>query len=123
MPPGRYPSSGATISDGGRYLAFQLARPGPDPRFEMGHPGGPSDIAVLDLGSGHLTVVPGVELAPKSSAGLAFSAGGEWLVITLNEGSRTRLLVWRPGLDRARESPASLPGKVLYNVPVLVTSG
>ena len=119
MPPGRLITSNAVLSPDARYLAFQLSRPDPDPRYSAGHPIGPSDLVVLDLILGNLQVVPGVEIAPKSSAGLTFSHNGRWLVITLNEGSSTRLLVWRHGLAMPLESPARLPGKLLYSVPVL----
>jgi hypothetical protein len=54
---------------------------------------------------------------------VAFSRDGRWLVIALNEGRSTRLVLWRRGLNRAYESPARLPGAVLYNVPVLDVTG
>lgn len=119
LPAGRALTSEVVLGANGRYAAFQLSRPDPDPRYRTGHPGGPSDLAVQDLRTGTLSVVPGVELAPKAVAGLAFSRDGRWLLIALNEGRRARLLVWRPGLDRPMESPARLPGRILYNVPVL----
>lgn len=122
LPAGRALTSEVVLSANGRYAAFQLSRPDPDPRYDPGHPGGPSDLAVQDLRTGTLSVVPGVELAPKAAAGLAFSRDGRWLLIALNEGRRARLLVWRPGLDRPMESPARLPGRILYNVPVLDVS-
>jgi len=123
LPAGRALASEVVLSANGQYAAFQLSRPDPDPRYDPGHPGGPSDLAVQDLRTGTLSLVPGVELAPKSTAGLAFSRDGRWLVIALNEGRRARLLVWRPGLDRPMESPARLSGGILYNVPVLDVTG
>ena len=119
MPAGRMLTSAAVLSPDARYLAFQLSRPEPDPRYNAGHPFGSSDLAVLDLILGKLQLVPGVEIAPKTMAGLTFSHNDRWLVITLNEGRSTRLLLWRPGLDRPLESRARLPGKVLYSAPVL----
>ena len=107
VPAGRAVTSRLVLDDSGRYAAFQLARPDPDPRYDPGHPGGPSDLAVLDLGTGRLSVVPGVELAPKASAGLALSRDGRWLLIGLNEGRRARLLVWRPGMGRPMLSPVA----------------
>jgi hypothetical protein len=104
-------------------LAFQLSRAGPDSRFAAYHPFGPSDIVVLDLSTGRLSVVPGVELAPKTQAGLAFDPASRWLVVALDEGRRAGLLLWRPGLAQALRSPTRLPGSVLYGVPVLVWSG
>ncbi len=119
LPPARAIASTVVVSVDGRYAAFQLSRPDPDPRYAPGHPGGPSDLAVQDLRTGTLSLIPGVELAPKAAAGLGFSRDSRWLIIALNEGRRARLLVWRPGLTQAMESPARLPGGVLYSVPVL----
>lgn len=119
LPRGRSPASAAVLSPDGRLAAFQLARAEPDPRYDLGHPGGPADLAVIDLRTGRLTVLPGVELAAKSFAGLAFSRDSRWLLIALNEGSRARLLVWRRGFDRPQRSPAALPGKIVNGVPVL----
>lgn len=110
LPRGRQPAGGGALSPDGAMLAFQLSRTEPDRRYRSDHPGPPSDIAVLDLRSGALTVLPGIELASKSSAGLVFSRDGRWLVIALPAGPRARLLVWRPGWDRPREAPASPPG-------------
>jgi hypothetical protein len=120
---GRSPSSDATVARDGRSVAFLTARSRPDPRLRLDHPGGPSDVVVLDAVTGATAVVPGLELAPKSFVGLAFSPDGRWLVVGLNDGSRTRLLVWRRGWDRPRESAARLPGRVQYGAPVLVTAG
>jgi hypothetical protein len=100
------------ISDDRRAVAFQLPRDQPDPRYDSGHPAPPTDVAMFNLDTGALTVVPGVELAPKTQSGLVFSADSRWLVIALNAGNRTRLLVWRPGLSHPMESPAQLPGQV-----------
>ena len=119
LPPGRAPTSAALVSPDGQRLVVQLSRPEPELRFSVGHPGGPSDLAVLDLRSGELTVVPGIELPPKTQAGLAFDSRSRWLVIAVDEGPRVRLLVWQPGMSRPMVSPARLPGAV-YTVPVLV---
>ena len=119
LPRGRTPTSGFVLSPDRSRLAFQLARVEPDPRYDSEHPGGPSDLVVLDLRTGQLDVVPGIELAPKASVGLAFGPDSRWLVVSVNEGRRTRLLVWRPGLPQPLVSPARLPGLVLYDAPVL----
>jgi hypothetical protein len=119
LPRGRVPSSMGHLSAGGQHVAFMLTRREADPRYVLGHPGAPSDIAVLDLTTGALEIVPGVMVAPKSAVGLDYSADGRWLLIALNEGGRARLLVWRSGLARPQESPADLPGRQLYEVPVL----
>jgi hypothetical protein len=97
-----------TISPDGSRLAFALSRALPDPRFRVDHPFPPADIAVLYLDSGTFDIVPGIELAPKASAALAFSRD-DWLVIGLDAGTRTRLLAWRLGLQHPLEARA-LPG-------------
>jgi hypothetical protein len=112
---------GGVVSDDRRSVAFQLPRDRPDPRYDPGHPAPPSDLAMLDLDTGALKIVPGVELAPKTVSGLVFSSDRRWLVIALDEGNRTRLLVWRPGLRHPMESPAQLPGQVLATPVALST--
>lgn len=101
---------GGAISPDRSRLAFSLPRKVADPRWDAGSPGTPSDLVVLDLVSGLLERVPDLELPPKSSAALLFSADSRWLVIGLNEGSSARLLVWRSGQSRAQYSPADLHG-------------
>jgi len=120
LPDRRRPTSDGVVSADGRRVAFLAARSEPDTRYRTDHPGGPSDLLVLDLGRRRVDLVPGIELAPKSGAGLAWSADGGYLLVAVNAGPRTRLLVWRPGWDRPRESPARLPGPVQYVAPVLV---
>ena len=119
LPPGGMPMSAIVLSGDRRFAAFQLGRSRPDPVYDAGHPGPPSDLAVLDLVTGKLQVLRGVEFAPKSGAGLAFSRDSTWLLITLNEGDRSRLLVWRRGWDRPRLALVTLPGTISFNVPVL----
>jgi hypothetical protein len=119
LPPGRVPTSAIVLSGDRRTAAFQLARSRPDPNYDPGHPGPPSDLAVLNLVTGKLRVLPGVEFAPKSGPGLAFSRNSTWLLITLNEGNHSRLLVWRHGWDRPQQASVTLPGSISFNVPVL----
>lgn len=119
LPRGRVPYAAGVLSDDRRLAAFQLVRSEPDPAYDAGHPGHPSDVAVLDLVTEKLQVLRGVELAPKSEAALAFSRDSRWLLISLNEGDHARLLVWRPGWDRPRQSHTSLPGTILYSAPVI----
>jgi hypothetical protein len=92
------------VSADGRRLAFTLTRPRREHRYRVDHPMPPSDVAILDFGTGALHVVPGVELAPKDPPGLAFTPDGRWLVLALNAGTKTRLLAWRPGLARPLET-------------------
>lgn len=105
------------ISPDQRLLAFQLHRAAPDPRFDPGHPGTPSDIAVLHLDTGQLETVPGIELWAKASPGLVFSPDSRWLIIGLDEGTRTSLLLWHPGLSHP-VATVEIPGLTLYTTPI-----
>ena len=121
LTPGRISSDShlesGVVSPDRRTLAFEWARPGPAP-YEVQHSGDLKDIAVLRLDTGAMLAVPRIVLWPKSSAGLTFSRDSRWLAIMLSEGSRLRLLVWRPGLPAPLASSAHLDGKVAYG-PVI----
>jgi hypothetical protein len=93
------------VSADGKRLAFTLARTRTYPLYE-GHPVPPSDLAVLQLDTGRLEIVPGIEIPAGISPGLAFSADGRWLAIALDAGTRIRLLAWRPGLRHPYETNA-----------------
>jgi hypothetical protein len=115
----RPPAGSATsISPDGRYLAFALERAGPDPRFANQHPFPPADLAVLNLSSGEVETVPGIEIPAKYSAALAFTGDG-WLVIALAAGTRTRVLAWRPGLPHPMET-RPVAGLITPPPPLLV---
>jgi hypothetical protein len=105
------------ISPDQRLLAFLIHRPGPDPRFDQGHPGTPTGIAVLHLDTGQLDTVPGVELWAKASPGLLFSPDSRWLIIGLDEGAATSLLLWRPGLAHP-VAVVEVPGPTRYTTPL-----
>jgi hypothetical protein len=99
------------LSADGRLLAFTLERPAldprharQDPRYEQGHPIPPADIAILHLDTGALYVAPGIETPAKMRPALAFGTDGRWLVMALNAGTKTRLLIWRPRLTYPYES-------------------
>jgi len=122
LPAGRIPVWGdvpsPVFSRAGTLAAFQLARARPDPRFVAAAPGPPSDVAVLHLRTGRLDIVPGLELPPRTWAGLAFDATRSWLLATVSEGNRGELLAWRPGMP----GPAlvtSLPGPLVEAPPLL----
>lgn len=108
---------GAVSADGSS-LAFPLQRATLDPRFDAGHPLPPTDVAVLDVRTGVVRVVPGVELPAKTAPALLYSADGRWLVIGLDAGTRTRLLAWRPGLTRPYETHP-VPGLVFGTPPAI----
>jgi len=118
LPDGRVPVSAGSVSRDGRLAVFQLARTDPDPRFDPGHPVPPSDIAVLHLDTGRLEIVPGLELAPKTEAGLAFAADGSWVFVTVSDGDHAHLLGWHSGLG-APQSVARLSGPVAWAPPLL----
>ncbi|MEU4191865.1 hypothetical protein AB0E69_08210 [Kribbella sp. NPDC026611] len=80
-----------------------------------------AQVAVLHFDTGLLDVVPDVELPAKSQPGLAFSPDGDWLVIALDAGSRTRLLAWRSDLPQPYETTA-LEGSVEDPPTLVVTS-
>jgi hypothetical protein len=112
----RHACCGVVSPDGTR-VAFLIGRASTDSRFG-GQPLPPLDIAITQLDTGRLSIVPGIELPAKSQPGLAFTGHGDWLVMALDAGSRTRLLAWRPGLRQPYETNA-LPGLV-HDPPTLV---
>lgn len=118
LPPGRSPDSDAVFSPRGTLAAFQLARARPDPHFTTEGPPLPADVAVLDLHTGGLDVVPGLELPPNTHAGLAFSATGSWLLVTVNEAEYGELLAWRPGMP-GPVLVTTLPGPLAAAPPLL----
>lgn len=112
LPAGTSPATADfTFSADGTLSAFPLYRGQHDPRFATGHPGGPEDVAVVDLHSGKLSIVPGIELAPKTQPGLAFDAN-DTLLIAVSEGTHGQLLQWRPGASQAAQV-ATLPGPLI----------
>jgi hypothetical protein len=119
LPKGRVPVSAGSVSPDGRLVAFELARIDSDPRFDVGHPLPPSDIVGLHLDTGRLDIVPGLELAPKTGAGLIFTNDSRWLFIAVNDGDHTQLLAWRPGLA-APQSVARLPGPIIWTPSLLI---
>ncbi len=102
LPPGRVPTARGVVSPDGQRVAFTMQRAAPDVRYPAD--AAPTDVAVLALSSGSITIVPGVELPTAPVPGMAFSEHG-WLILALNNGPTTRLLAWRPGLARPFESP------------------
>lgn len=113
------PACCGVVSPDGTRLAFLIDRASTDSRFD-GHPLPSMDIAIMQLDTGRMSLVPGIELPAKSQPALAFAGGGDWLVIALDAGSRTRLLAWRPGLRQPYETNA-LPGLV-HDPPTLVVT-
>jgi hypothetical protein len=104
LPIGRFPTAKGTASPDGRLLAFPLLQTAADASYPDG--GAPAEVAVADLVTGQVKVVPGVQLPSNPPPGLAFSADSRWLIIAVNAGPRVRLLAWRPGLARPQETAA-----------------
>ena len=123
LPAGRYPTGGdlssPVFSPDGMLAAFQLARAKRDPRFAAVLPNPPSDVVVLNLRTGKLDIVPGLELPPATWAGLAFDPTGRWLLATVSEGNHGDLLAWRPGMP-GPALVASLPGPFAEAPPLLL---
>ena len=122
LPAGRMPTGGGlsspVFSPNGTLAAFQLARAGRDTPYATAFPGTPSDVAVVNLRTGKLDIVPGLELPPATWTGLAFDPTGRWLLATVSEGGHGDLLAWRPGMA----GPAlvtSLPGPFADAPPLL----
>lgn len=119
LPAGRVPVSAGSVSRDGRLAVFQLARAHSDPRFDPGHPIPPADIAVLHLDTGRLDMIPGVELAPKTGAGLTIADDSSWIFAAVNDGDNTHLLAWHPGLSAPR-SLARLAGPINWTPSLLI---
>jgi hypothetical protein len=121
LPAGRVPVSAAAVSPDGTAAAFQLARARPDPRFTTGRPFPPADVAVLHIPAGSLDIVPGLELPPRTAAGMAFGSTGSLLLVTVNQGDRGELLAWRRGMP-GPALVAGLPGPLMVAPPLLPAS-
>jgi hypothetical protein len=108
---------GGAVSPDGRQVAFTRQSPRPGP-YATDHPGNPNEVAVLNLRTGRVQSVGGLLLWSKAAPGLGFSPDGKWLTILLDEGTGTRLLVWRPGWPGVRDTLVPLPGSTAYGVSV-----
>jgi hypothetical protein len=118
LPAGRLPVSDVVFSPDGQRIAFQLARASKDPRFDTDFP--PSDVAVLHLDTDRLVIVPGLEFAPKTSAGLAFDTTGASLLATISQGNGGELLIWQEGMT-APALLTPLRGPLFDAPPILLT--
>ena len=117
LPVGRVPVSDAVFSPDGSQAAFQLARASQDLRFMTGHPFPSADVVILHLHTGSLDIVRGLKLAPKTQAGLAFDATGNWLLATVSNGDRGELVAWRKGMS-GPTLVITVPGPLMALVPL-----
>lgn len=115
--------TGGVVSPDRTRLAFPLAWQYQGPRTDTMGFGPPFEVAVLDLGTGVLETIGGLALPPTTSPGLTFSARGDWLVIALNEGSSTEVLVWRLGLVRPLRAGVRIDSEMLQAPPVIALPG
>lgn len=104
-------STQTVVSDDGTRLAFQRVSDTNPSGLVTDHPGNPQEIDVLRLGNDGVEVVGGVTLAPKTTAGLVFTADSTRLVVAVSEGSGTVLLVWREGM--AQRVRWVVPGAIM----------
>jgi hypothetical protein len=116
---GRSVGYGAISTDGAMASFLTYNNP-PDPHFAGDHPAGPTGIAVLDLATGRMTDVPGIQLAPKSSITLSFAGKDHWLVLPIGLAEESRILMWRPGLAHPVDAGVGLPGRPDYSSPLTV---
>jgi len=94
---------GGVLSPDRHRLAFALQRETPDPGYRSTASANPADLVVLDLTSGVLEPVPGIELAPgQQPRGLAFTADSRWLLAQPGGGA---VLAWRSGQRLPMLSP------------------
>lgn len=114
--PGSYACCG-TASPDGNQVAFRLSRAAG--RFG-GHPGPPNDVAVLDIPTGGVRVIPGLVLPTKSGLTLAWSADSQWLVIGADLGTRPLILVWRDGMALPAQVPVPPTGGGTTGPPALL---
>ncbi len=110
----------AAMSPDGRRVAMITYDAAADSRYELGHPGGPARFSVLDLESGRLTTLPGLLRAPKSPFGLAFSPDAQWLAVAVNDGARTRILLYDHDLRGPYDPGISVPASTAWTIPLVV---
>ena len=119
LPAGRVPVSAAVFTPGGAAVALQLTEARQDPSVTAGLGPLPVNVAVLHLATGRLDIMPGLELAPRTQAGLAFDASGRLLLATVNDGDHGELLAWRPGMP-GPVLVTRLPGPFATAPPLLL---
>ena len=109
---------GGVLNSDRTQLAFPLARIYEGQRVDYDGFGPPYDVAVLHLDTGALERIGGLQLPGTEMPGLTFS-GEDWLVIALNEGRSTELLVWRSGQSRPLQPGVRIRDVMLRQPPVL----
>jgi hypothetical protein len=108
------------MSPDGRRVAMVTYDAAPHSRYDLGHPGGPARFSMLDLDSGRLTALPGVVRPPKTQPGAAFSPDGRWLAVAVNDGPRTRILLYDDDLRGPYDPGISVPASTAWQIPLVV---
>jgi hypothetical protein len=107
---------GGIVSPDGNRLAFRLPRS--SGRFGQ-HPGPPNDVAVVDIRTGRVQVLPGLVVAAKAGLTLAWSPDSAWLAIGGDLGTGHLLLLWRDGMKQLARVPLSDTGGGTTGPPAL----
>lgn len=110
----------AAMSPDGRRVAMVTYDAAADSRYDLGHPGGPARFSVLDLDSGRITALPGVLRAPKTASAAAFSPDGAWLAVAVNDGPKTRILLYDQDLRGPYDPGITVPASTAWNIPLVV---
>lgn len=113
--------SSVAISPDGSTAAVALPdqRPSPAP-FDPNAPSstGPSAgttrIGLIDLDSGSVRALPGITLGPTNPPALAFTDDGKWLVVAIDEGDATRLLLYTAHGEGPYDPHLAVPGASLW---------
>lgn len=112
--------------DGGAAAVNLLEQPpspapfDPNPLPSTG-PSGTVRVGIIDLDTGEVRALPGITLGPLQPADLAFTQDGNWLVVAVNEGDATRLLLYTADGDGPYDPGISVPGPTLWPVLAPVT--
>jgi hypothetical protein len=109
------------ISPDGSRVAGVSYHNDPDPRFAIDHPGGPTGIAVMDLNTGTVTELPGIELAPKSTPSMVFSPDSRWLAVGINAGDSANILLFDRELRGPYDPGIRVRGPSLWTIPLAVS--
>lgn len=112
---------GTSLSPDGTTVVGTLRRAKADLTYESANDptNTPLDFAVVDVQTGELEVVPGIELGPLSGVIATFSRDSRWLIMpTVAVDLTLRILLWRQGLDRPLESSAKAMATTGYT-PIL----